>query len=176
MTKKHVVDGLIANKSAHWTEEDRTYLMEQDEAQLAKFAPVANEDTPEDTPEDKPENKPESKPVDNSAVTMSEYLQSAPPELAGPLNAVVANHNKQHSDLVNELAANEAVPFSQEELVSKPIEELTKLKNMVQKPVDNSTQPTGAIPVFFGAATPATPTANQGGEETPLVAVGLMDD
>ncbi len=176
MGMKEMVDGLIANQSTNWTEGDREFLSEQSEEILAKLAPVANEETEEEVSEEEstveePARELEQAPVDNSAkqLTMEQFLASAPPELAGPLNSVIANHNAQHATMVAGLVANENCAFSEAELKRKDINELQKLSKMVSPVSNGQQQPALPVPapLFTGAATP--PTGNNASNEDPLV-------
>lgn len=186
MGKKEIVDGLIANTSTQWAETDRAFLMEQTEDQLAKFAPVANEDaddgkgTPNQTGETIPggegtQTETDTEPTGNQAtstpVTMDQYLAAAPAGLRGPLQQMVANHNQQHAAAVQRIVANTNNTFTPEELGAKPIDELLKLEKLM-----GGTNTPGAVPgnqPIANYAGAATPTGNANGQAQAVEALPL---
>jgi len=159
MDKKKFVDGLIANGATNWTEDHREFLMGQDDDKLELFSPVENEPTPTEpeaptnnaTPTDPPPTDPPKQ------LTVQEYLNNAPPEVAAVLNNAMATHEAEKTRLVDVIVANGKNPFSKEFLATKPVDELRGLAALAQ--VDETPSDPATVPMFSGAAAPR-PTAN----------------
>lgn len=188
MKKAQIVEGLIANSATQWTVDDKDFLMSMKEDQLQKMAPVANtaeggDEAGDESDEDgegdgegkdtAPATNPPSKPANEAGptgntqtptnVTMNDFLATAPPELAGPLQSMVANHNQQHAAAVERIVGNANNQFSKEELMSKPIEELAKMERLMGAPAPQQQHQQQALPSYAGAA---VPTGNTNSEVT----------
>lgn len=209
MDKKKLVDGLIANASTQWAETDREFLEGLDAPQLEKMTPVANaqndEEDPQpakgnatktstqspqgDSPEDNPTGNRENTPATQGGAnrnpqpaSLQEFLATAPTELRGPLNSIIANHNARHAELVESLVANERCAFSKEELTSRSIDELEKLASMVA-PTSNGEGHDFIAGVGTSYLGQATPTGNSNGSghsqkalDRPTMNFGTSDD
>jgi hypothetical protein len=182
MEKEKIVDGLIANEKAPWTEEDREVLMEMDDEKLDWIANQekkeekekkkenleTNEQKKIETPEKKEEEilgKRPAAPVENSEATVDEYIANAPKGIQDMLKAGVDAHKEQKDALIKKITANERNPFTEEQLQAKEIAELKQLAAFAveakEKKVDNVT------PGFFTGLGEVVDNTSQG-EEEPL--------
>lgn len=186
MEKKELVDGLIANGSTQWGEGDREALMNMEEALLQKLAPVENfnfkskgkgkdamteaeKKAMMEEEEKKAKDKAKDKTDNSVPVTMEAFLATAPPEFRDVLANSFEMHQQTKGTLIEKIVANERNKFSREFLTTKPLQELQGLASLMGEPKDAQTN--NAVPMFYGAATPASFAANVSAtEETPLVA------
>ena len=170
MDKKKLVDGLIANASTTWAEDDRETLMSLDEGVLTKMMPVVNEDEPvvdqdaeaaEGDAEEVPaEEAPAEEAVENKKpMTVNQFIDAAPEPIREVLQAGLASHQADKKRLTNVIVANERNKFTEKELMAKKIDELRKLAALsAPTKVENSE------PRFDGQGDPYDIVEN-GGEE-----------
>lgn len=177
MTKKELVDGLIANAKTPWQDGDRKKLMGMDEDFLTRLAPVANDDGDEDDEEEgevkKPKTKtdPETPPAtpaaDDQPVTMEAFLAKAPPELRSVLTNSLAAHAANKKQLVQKIMACNGNMFSEEFLMGKELDELSGIAALAGANATQNEQH-NPVPMFLGANTPGGPVSNEGNDEDPL--------
>lgn len=142
MSKDVMVDALIANDQTEWAETDRDWLSGLEEGILEKLNPKKQEKVP-----DKKENvavntccpatatldgdkfqhsiacsKPEEKPKTNQA-----YIDELPLELRDVMNEGLLARNEKRGGLVEAIKANEANPFTDEQLAAKTTSDLSAL-------------------------------------------------
>ena len=98
---------------------------------------------------------------------MQAFLSTAPPELAGPLHQMVANHNQQHAALVQSIVANSNNVYTAQELAGKPMAELQKLQSLINNSQPATQAPNVPQPLFTGAAAGAT--LNSAPAEVPVL-------
>lgn len=177
MDAKELIDALIANKATQWAEGDREILENMDEAALAKMAPVAVEPEAAVAPEAEAEVAVE--PVAQEApspITMEEYVAQAPSEFRDVIRNGLAAHEAAKAKLIDTIVANKANQFSKEFLLTKGIQELEGLAAIAAAPVKASEQPVAPVPMFNGAATPASKPVNNAASNDMLVAPTLRWD
>lgn len=138
-TKEELVNELIANKAAQFTEEDRGWLEGLEDAQLAKLSPVDNaeEDAASDDESSDNDSSIELTPVgstqetddtaNNLPVSTDDYIADAPSEIQEILNSGLEMHRARKNALVKGLVANTRCRFTAEQLESKDIGELENL-------------------------------------------------
>ena len=161
MEKTKLVDALITYAATQWEEGDRDALMALDEGALAKMAPVAIEASEVDDSEPEPTGVP---------VTMEQYVAAAPAEYRDVLQNGLVAHKAAKDTLIAQITANTANKFSPEFLATKGLAELQGIAALAARPEAPVT--TGPMPMFTGAATPASaPVINE--EEAPLVPPSL---
>jgi hypothetical protein len=152
MKKEKIVDGLIANKSTRWKEEDKETLMGLEKKVLENMVPVENvEDnnkaavdaaaqeggkdvaaasqpaesaTTDTATEAKAEEKVEP-PAEN--MTAEDYINKAPAELQGVLRNGLKSYNANKVSLIKIITANEKNQFTKEQLEAKDLGELQAL-------------------------------------------------
>ncbi len=129
MDKTKLVDGLIANVTTQWTEDDRDALMNMDEATLTKMIPVQN-DEEQGTTEEARTNEASSEetseePTDN--ITVDQYIEKAPGELQGVLRNGLKSYNAEKASLIGIITTNAKNTFSKEQLEAKDVVELKSL-------------------------------------------------
>jgi len=169
MDKTKLVDGLIANESTAWGEDDRAALMSMDEAVLNKMAPVANgKAKPKAEPKDEEMVDGEAKQQQNAEaaapITTEQYIAAAPAGIREVLTNSLATYEAEKAALIKAITANKANTFTPEFLATKDVAELRGLSALARTdaPVADAT------PAMFygGAATPAgAPVANAEGDE-----------
>lgn len=193
MNKKQKVDAIIANSKV-WKEEHRESLMAMSEDQLGtieageteKEKPATNKST---TPEPKAPAKEEPKkeatpPVANAAaapaaparpLTVQEYIDAAPREIADVLTNAKSVYDVQKQDLIQVLTSGDSPPFSAEELQHKPLGELQRLKALMgrQQPGANaSAEAQMGVPNYAGRA-PVANKASKGEEALDLPTINF---
>jgi len=165
MEKTKLVDALITYAATQWEEGDRDALMALDEGALAKMAPVAIKAPATDEEEAEPKA-----PAAVTPVTMEQYVAAAPAEYRDVLQNGLVAHKAAKDTLIAQITANTANKFSPEFLATKGLAELQGLAALAARP--EATVTTGSMPMFTGAATPASaPVINE--EEAPLVPPSL---
>jgi hypothetical protein len=172
MTKKEIVDGLIANTQTHWEEGDREALMGMDDAVLGKLAPkvAANSTSATDA---------EKQAVADAAKQGAKELEAPPaankvkledvfsPEQIQTLNRQATHYNKCKADVVAKILGFEANQFTEAELKSRDLDELEKLAAFIRPAAtansgfDPDQDELDAI-LFEGAAGFHQPTGNRG--------------
>lgn len=176
MDKKKEVDGLIANETSPWSEEDRKVLMGMSEDQLKSVVKNADGEDEEDKKEGKspaetstktptaapaPEENVEEEDAPTENVTVDEYIDNAPEGMRDMLRAGVTAHAQEKAKFVQMVTANERNPFTAEQLQEKGLEELKGLAQLAEV-VPDKKKP--LAPSFAGQA-PVTPTENEDAEE-----------
>ena len=173
MSKKTIVDGLIANDATNWVEADRDGLMAMNEDQLKKMSPkpIVNKDETDDDDEksdaaDLNDVAPEDKPKTDNAGAPQITLDQLPPEMQAVYNHGLQTLQRERKTLIDTITANEANVFSAEQLGTMSLEQLQGMAALAKKqqaaPAHNASQQ--AVALFSGQATPAAPTANAKGE------------
>ena len=140
MDKEQKVNGLIANKATKFTDENKAWLMSLEEEQLDMLDPAEATPAKEEksTPAAAPANTPEADPdkPDNSdseeeePVTLQSYIGDAPEEIQEVLNEGIKLQSTQKAKLVKAITANKHCSFTEDELKSKKLVELTKLAEL----------------------------------------------
>lgn len=141
MEKEQTVNELIANKATKFTDENKTWLMSLEEEQLEMLVPVEAapaEDGEKNTPAPAPANTPEGDPnkpegsasEEDKPVTLQSYIGDAPEEIQEVLNEGIKLQNTQKAKLVKAITANKHCSFTEDELKSKKLDELTKLATL----------------------------------------------
>lgn len=137
-TKEELVRDLIANAASQFTEEDRGWLETLEDAQLAKLAPVVNEEseasseddsTSEDVDTVVDDNVSSLRPVGGEVTPIStdDYIAGAPEEIQAVLNSGLAMHRARKIALIAALTGNSRCKFTKEQLDSKDVPELENL-------------------------------------------------
>ena len=167
MTKKQIIDGLIANEAVPFSEEDRPTLDGMSEDFLAKLQPQPETNECKDCKDGKKcdkckgmtknEQQPPApvvnteKPVDK----LDDLVANASPELRELVQDSIAVRNQERTDLVKIITANSS--FSDVELAGMTQNQLRKMAASYQKTgTQQQTQPQG---LYLGAQ-PFIPTAN----------------
>lgn len=158
MTKKEIVDGLIANESSKWAEGDRKFLMALNEEQLDKMQPVEapkaeekKETVLEDPPiqNSKEEKASETSKVGEKPITVNEYIDQAPAEIREMLSEGLMTRNEQKQKMVQAILNVEGCRFTKEQLEKKPLGELQAISDLIPKsPVQNEYE----HPVYYNYA------------------------
>jgi hypothetical protein len=128
---KEKIDAIIAHEATMFTEDDREHLEALPEVMLDKMLPVEN--TEEDPP---PVENEEEAPVEEEvqALTSSDYIKNAPPEIGDVLMDAMAARNEKRKDLIDKITGNEHNMFSAQELAEKSTHELTMLAKLAFTP------------------------------------------
>ena len=141
-TKKKIVDSLIENKTTQWTEDNREWLMTQEEDILDNMNPIVSEDDAkvlanaeaivkkaEEEELAKNKKKAEEDVQVNNAKpkTMEEYLKEAPPEISSMLQNGLDSYNADKKRLINVITANDRSSFTDKQLENKDLNELRQL-------------------------------------------------
>jgi len=150
MKKDEMVKSLIENEGTQWLPEDKDVLDEMTEDVLAKLVPVANEEPAKEEPakEEPAQDVPtgdvkteEAKPVENidfKNMPVEQYIANhVHPDMRDVVRAGLLSHNKDKTDLITGIIANERNVFTQEQLNDKPLEELQALARLAI-PVSNA--------------------------------------
>lgn len=149
MTKKELVDGLIANHG--WKEEERETLMGFTEDRLGGLVP-----------QPKQEPAPKSEPTANQdPVTIEAYVANAPEGIREMLVDGINSHRQAKAALVAEITANKANVFTAERLGAMGIDQLRGIAALAKAQQTTTNNKVN----FAGAATPAT---NQTTEQAAL--------
>ena len=146
-SKKKIVDGLIENGSTQWTEDNREWLMTQEEDILDNMNPIVNAedakvlslakkvvDKAKEAEEKLAENKQKEEdknknvPVANTKPkTVEEHLQDMPSDMQDMIRNGIASHKADKKRLINVITANERSDFTEEQLENKDLNELRQL-------------------------------------------------
>ncbi len=143
-TKKKIVDSLIENKSTQWTEDNRIWLMTQEEDILDNMNPILNEEDAkvlasakeivkkaeeeEVTKNKQKEDKGKDIPVVNAEPeTVESFLKKAPPEIRSMLQNGLDSHKADKKRLINVITANDRNVFAEDQLEKKDLNELRQL-------------------------------------------------
>ncbi len=143
-TKKKIVDALIKNESTQWTEDNREWLMTQEEDILDNMNPIANEDdaklvanakvivekakVAEEKLAENKKKEEENVQVNNAEPeTVESFLKKAPPEIRSMLQNGLDSHKADKKRLINVITANDRCNFSEEQLEKKDLNELRQL-------------------------------------------------
>jgi len=141
MNHKKTIDGLIANESTKWEEDDREFLDGLKDEQLEKLQPVENK---EEEPKTKSEAKPEVKKdvidekVKNKETpkvetqTDEEYLNSMPPAFRKRWETLVHNEEVEKDRLIGIITKNEKSKFTPEWLKTQDVEMLQNLADLAK--------------------------------------------
>lgn len=163
MDKKQKVDGLIANKATHWTEEDREILMAMEEKVLDKLSPIENKETEKKDPPKGEEKKEESKILNENKeapkMDPAIWLNSAPPEIQDMLKEGLAVRNQQRAQLIKTITENKSNKFKAEYLQQQPIEVLQGIAALAQNSSGSDILNSNEAPLYMGAGV-ADPTFN----------------
>lgn len=141
MKKEDLVEGLIANESVAWTEENREELMDFEESEiLAKIPtiepePVENEEQEEEVvEEEETEEETEEEPVENSKpMSVEEFVENAPPEIKDYLQEGLDANKQTRSALIRTITSNERNEFSEKYLKDQPTKTLRSLAKLATK-------------------------------------------
>lgn len=171
MCKEGKVDALIANKATHYTVEHRETLMSLEETVLDAMAPpAAPQANSEKKEEDKGVTRQEALNVlSNQALTSEEFMKIVPSDVREQIQGGIQANADKRNALVTSIMAN-AEAWTKEELEAKPMGELEKLEQTVNKADD------GAEAMAFGfgglgGQTQVQVNADQGGE--PMLPAGI---
>lgn len=168
MDKKKIVDGLIANTATSWKEADREFLTALPEDRLSQMAPVVNADPPAPVVPPVTPPAPTSAPVPPAAkpaVTVNEFLESAPAEFRPALRDMLETSATTRQELISKITANAANPFTADDFAKMSTAHLKGLAAFATPAVP---EPIGTTyPLYLGANAPV-PTTNAGAVE-PLV-------
>lgn len=151
MNKEKLIAGIIGNKG--WEEADRETLNGMSEAQLTRIhdgltgnegegnepaaQPASNAKTEEPAKAEPKAEPAKAEPVANAkqepekVVSLQDYIQNAPKEIAEVLNEGVSTLNQQKDQVVNAIMANENNTFTKEELNTRPLGELKKIASLM---------------------------------------------
>ena len=148
MSKKDMVDALIANERTRFTEESRPILEGLDEAALAFLEPMDQvEPEPDPDPDLQLNPDPDSETTAEKLAaasappkTADEYIAAAPDGIKGVLTEGLARYNEEHTFFVAGLVACERSQYTKAELEGKDLSELRKMARLA------------AVPDFRGAA------------------------
>lgn len=177
MKKEKIVDGLIANGCTHWSDEDREFLLSQNESQLEKMIPVVNVDdtpdppTPDNVPDTLTENKesaitPDASPSPPKPLTAEEYVQNAPPEIREVLSSGLSVNRQQKAAFIESIVANEVNVFTKEYLETQSFKQLSGIARLA---VDSAADQE-SVPMFLGQGPEVANVTNQSvGDIEPLV-------
>jgi len=173
MDKTQVVNALISNQATKWSDSDREFLMGLDEAQLAKFEPVANEQKPE-VPEGgvtpAPAPAPEA-PAANKAQTTAEYLQNMPAEIAQVVNSAMAQQAQLKATNIATIKANAQNQFTDAQLAAMTGDQIGLIAGIAANAAAE-TPGHQEIPLQmnYSGQAPVAPVGNEGAEaEEPMV-------
>ena len=141
--RKKAVDGLIANESAPWGEDDREFLMGAPDGQFATLASMEKPQAVEDLPRDEVEQDQPTALTEAEKEVMQEAL---------------AERARVRADLIGRISANEANQFSAEELKAMSSNQLRKLDALSLQSA-SAARPAvasyaGAMPASTSAAEP----------------------
>ena len=174
-SKKETVDGLIANDTTQFGEEDKDGLLLLNEETLEKLEPVINDDS-EESEEEKEEEvtksecsegdevscdvEKEEELVENQQpLSAKQYVENAPPEIRDMLESGLASHERDRQELIDVIVANENNVFGEPQLAEKSMSELKGIAVLAAK--DEK------VPSYAGASAPS-PVRNSS-EEQPLL-------
>lgn len=134
MSKEALVKALIENEQTKFTSDDEAWLLEQSEETLAKFEPVANQELNLD--DDEGIEQPDATVSSDSERVLStdEYIAKAPEEIREVLNSGLAMHNQRKQFLIKGLLANARNKFTEDQLKSKSLDELTAIADLANVP------------------------------------------
>lgn len=130
---KKLADGLIANKSTAWTEDDREYLEAQTEEQLEKMTPAVKKE-PEVHTTKKPTREEILAVLSEKPMTTEEFLGLASPEVRSQMEEGLQLRTNQKNEMVSQIMANTDA-WTEDELNEKELSELQKLHKVVMKDV-----------------------------------------
>lgn len=155
MDKEKFVAELIANESTKWTEDHKETLMGLDEDVLKSLKPEVVDNSEEVEAKDKEiadlkakveklENEKPEEP--KPAKTFDELAENASDEMRDALNEMKKAREAKRAELVEKITANEANPYSEEQLKAKNTDELEALSKFAsgtnysarQQPRDNA--------------------------------------
>ena len=165
MEKKELVDNIISADGSAFKETDRDRLMGLDDDVLQGLQPVANTGQQTPVPETNQEELDKATQEGASGLTQN---QQAPPQLSAEDQAVLnfgrSQLAAQKKKAIQTITANEACPFTPEELDKKDLGELQKIAALVGN--DQQRQEDGFETSWVGANTPPTGnTSLEGNEE-----------
>jgi hypothetical protein len=159
MDKKQLVDGLIANASTKWSEEDREVLMAMDEKALEKMIPVANAEPAPKKEVEVPAVAPVAPVANAKPVTAKEYIEQAPAEIQRVLRNGLSSYEAEKSRLIGIIKTNEKNPFSDEQLKSKDLDELRGIAVLASNKKEDKPAEVLGSSIFSGQGDPVVNTA-----------------
>lgn len=174
LTKKALVDGLIANTVVPFGEADRAYLEGKDEPFLESLLPK-EEVVPSDAvvPPVVPSvvaNQGQQPLPYQPPVTVEAYIANAPAGVRDMLVHGMQSYGAERQRMVNTIVTNGKGVYSEAELQQMPHDALAKLSNLVAATTPAPQEPTQNMyaPSFAGAG--VFPVFNQGGaiDDEPL--------
>ena len=143
--KEKIVDGLIENKTTQWTEDNRIWLMTQEEDILENMNPIVNAEDEkllatakeviekakakeeEATKNKQKKDKDDAQVTNTKPETVESFLKKAPPEIRSMLQNGLDSHKVDKKRLINVITANDRNVFSDEQLEKKDLNELRQL-------------------------------------------------
>ncbi len=191
-SKKELVDGLIANTRTQFKEDNRSFLEELKEEQLALLEPVeadpkteklsknAEEDDDEDEDEDDEEDekattkkkdskktgKEKKETAKNEAKVQPEsldaYLAKAPPQVRQMINNGLKAYTTEQKRLIGIITSNKRNTFSEDYLKTQ---ELGTLQAMAQLAQNDEEYSAPSAPMYMGYAGPPPMISNDNKEE-----------
>lgn len=170
MDKKKIVDGLIANASTQWEEEDREHLMAMSEDRLQKLAtnakaPVVEEDE-EEMDEEEVDEEEAKKPVKN-AQTVDQFIANAPADMQEVLREGIQTLGAEKARLIKVITTNKANTFKPEYLQGKQLGELRAIAALAKGSEPVRTLASGNAYLGMGDAAPVENASQE--EDEPLV-------
>lgn len=129
------IEQLITNKRTAFTDADKAWLLEQDEATLDKLFPI------EPTIQ---VNMDEARTlVRNSITTEADIINLVPESFQESVKAGLALYTAQRADMIQKLVAHSKDAFSKEELEAMNLATLTKMTKLIPEIADYSAQAGG---------------------------------
>ncbi len=130
MDKEKFVDTLIKNEASKFGEDDRTWLMDQEEETLEKLEPVEVVAPVEEPPAEVP--APVAEPSNNSELTVEDYLKDAPASVRETLSHGMTMLDNRRSELVAGILTNTHNTFTEAQLKEKAVDELASIFNLAK--------------------------------------------
>lgn len=139
MEKETIVNSLI--ESGKFDEKDREELLTMNESMLSKMLPLVQNEEQEEEKEENSETEESSSKEQEQEETVNnvdEFLSKAPEAIRETLKAGLAKLEAEKSELVQNILKVDGCKFTEEELKSKELDELTAINSLIKPKQDYS--------------------------------------
>jgi hypothetical protein len=143
MKVEEMVKALIANDQTKYTDEDKEWLTNLSEDQLAKLEPAEEKKEPVKTKPEVNKEKIETNDADDDpskkpekVMSVDEYVKTAPPEIANSLIRMLDNDRAAKDKLVKSVLDNKQNGFSEESLRAMEIDDLVNLNKLAGNAIE----------------------------------------
>ena len=138
------VDTLIANKLTHWQASDREWLLEQEEARIAKMSPMVSEKAEQSAEEIQTNKDVTITAFKEGLKTIDDYTALMPEAMKAQIDGGVTLYKEHRATLVKSIMTNAEGVWEETDLNAMDDKTLEKVSKSFKQPTDYSAQGAGA--------------------------------